>query len=157
MRWTRRLAVITLLVLGGAGANLSPAAPLPIGFEARQKQREAATLVRGLGEADVSWDGQYIGIVAHLRSERAKRLAAIGEPAIPALIHALGNERQYASAHAILTDISRVQHTFVPYNGLRVNFTADGKRVFYPDDRPVLARRWQRWYAARPRPRALPE
>src|SRR5262249_44951072 len=106
---------------------------------------------------DVSWDGQWVGIVAYLRSDRAKRLAAIGEPAVPELIKALAAKEKYASAHAILTQISNVKYEAVPYNGLRVTFHSDGKREFCPEDRTALARRWQQWYSASPRPKTLPE
>jgi RNA polymerase sigma factor (sigma-70 family) len=70
------------------------------------KAKEIMDLVRELSMADVSWDGQWFGIVATLQSERAKRLAAVGEPAIPDLIRAMADEKKFASAHAILTTIA---------------------------------------------------
>ena len=83
----------------------------------------------------MAWDGQFVGIVAHLKSDRARRLATIGTPAIPELVAALSDWSKTASAHAVLlTMISRVERETVPYNGLRVTFTADGRTLFDPDD-----------------------
>jgi hypothetical protein len=119
-------------------------------------RQQIKPLVNELTNSDVKWDGQYIGIVATLNSNRAKRLLEIGEPAIPELIAAISDESKFAAAHAILTYISKVEFTTIPWNGLEVDLTPDGKTVFNPDQRFDLAKRWHQWYTSTPRPNTLP-
>jgi RNA polymerase sigma factor (sigma-70 family) len=147
-----------------AGAS-QPAAPGPEkkgeGPERRPAgNREIAGLVQGLSQADVAWDGQWLGIVAVLRSARARRLAAIGAPAVPELIRALSDERKFASAHAILTKIAsggQPAGDLVPCaNGIVVHLPAEEPVSIDPAQRFELKRRWQKWYETSPRPRSLP-
>jgi RNA polymerase sigma factor (sigma-70 family) len=135
----------------------APAAPRP---ETKQGGKmEIAELVRGLSPADVRWDGQWVGIVAILRGERAKRLGAIGEPAIPELIQAMSDGEKFAPAHAILTMLAsggRPDDPVVCNNGIAVFLPADGPVSIDPAQRFELKRRWQKWYERSPRPKELP-
>jgi hypothetical protein len=136
-----------------AGAMQSRAVPLNLDREIRQAKR----LVAGMSQNDMDWNFGYLGITAHLESDQARQLVRIGMPAVPELIKALADEKKYASAHAILTEISEVQFQSIPYNGMYVNCSADHKLLFRPDERFQLARRWQRWYSSNPQPRTLPQ
>jgi RNA polymerase sigma factor (sigma-70 family) len=122
-------------------------------------KKEITELVKGLCQADVKWDGQWIGIVAILHSERARRLGAIGEPAIPELIQAMSDKEKFASAHAILTMIASggQPKDLVPCaNGIVVDLPAEGPVSINPAQRFDLKRRWQKWYETSPRPKSLP-
>ncbi|HBR73492.1 MAG TPA: hypothetical protein DEA78_07185 [Cyanobacteria bacterium UBA11159] len=124
--------------------------------EKEEREREVKQLVKELTNNDITWDGQDIGIVAILKSNRAKRLVEIGEPAIPELIAAMSDESKFAVAHVILTYISKVEFTTIPWNGLEVNLSFDGRTLFNPDQRFDLVKRWHQWYRSTPRPNTLP-
>jgi hypothetical protein len=147
-----------LLILTSVGWILAAAVPsraVPLNWD--RETRQARRLVAGLTQADVQWNFGTLGIMADLEGDRARQLARIGMPAVPELIKALADEARYASAHAILTQISEVEFQSIPYNGMYVNCSADNKLLLRPEERFRLARRWQRWYAASPRPRTLPK
>jgi RNA polymerase sigma factor (sigma-70 family) len=149
---------------GGGAAVAASHTPLisdaaqPSGETKADKQaREAQELVKGLTMKDVQWNFGTLGIMAIMKSDRAKRLVEIGEPAIPALISAMSDKNRYAPAHAILTEISKVSCKTIPYNGMSITMTADNKIVLVPQERKHLAQRWQRWYHTKPRPTTLPD
>jgi hypothetical protein len=154
-------ATVVAIGIGGLLHQAWATAPHQKGGPEKEqaREKEIAELVRGLAPADVKWDGQWIGIVAHLDSERAKRLGAIGEPAIPALIRAVSDREKFASAHAILTMIaSGSMPDFVPCgNGIAVEIPAKGPVVIDRAQRVNLQRRWQKWYEMNPRPQQLPD
>ncbi len=118
-------------------------------------EKKVKTLVKELTNSDIKWDGQDIGIMATLNTNRSRQLLQIGEPAIPELIAAISDESKFASAHVILTYISKVEFTTIPWNGLEVNFTADGKTVFKSEQRFDLVKKWHKWYTSMPRPNTL--
>jgi RNA polymerase sigma factor (sigma-70 family) len=143
-----------LLAVASAGGTIKL-----VNLKPRVADKEIEDLVRGLSQADVKWDGQYFGIVAHLQSERAKKLGAIGEPAIPALIKALTDKDRFASAHAILAMIaSGSPPEYVLFNGYPIDvfLPADGKTFIDPAQRFDLKRRWQKWLETSPSPKKLP-
>jgi hypothetical protein len=148
----------SLLIMAGIGCVFVAAVPsraVPLNWD--RETRQARRLVEGLTQADVQWNFGTLGITAHLESDRARQLVRIGMPAVPELIKALADETRYASAHAILTQISEVEFQSIPYNGMFVSCSADNELLLRPEDRFRLARRWQRWHAADPKPRTLPE
>ena len=153
-----------LLAVPGRGGDVGD--PLtregkPNGAEkARASKRESAKLVRGLTQADVRWDGQYLGITAVLQSKRAKRLAAIGAPAVPELIQAMSDKEKFASAHALLTLIAsggKAGDPVICNNGIAVYLPAEGPVSIDPAQRFELQKRWEKWSKRTPRPKALPK
>jgi hypothetical protein len=131
-----------------------------VNLKTKVADKEIEELVRGLSQADVKWDGQYLGIVAHLHSERAKKLGAIGDPAVPALVKALADKERFASAHAILAMIaSGSPPEYVLFNDypIAVFLPADGKTFIDPAQRFDLQRRWQKWLETNPRPKSSPK
>lgn len=118
-------------------------------------RQELKQLVDELANTYIKWDGQYIGIVATPNNSGAKRLMEIGEPAIPDLIAALQDESKFAAAHVILTYISKVQFTTIPWNELEVDLSADGNTRFNVNQRFDLAKKWHQWYTTIPRPTTL--
>jgi RNA polymerase sigma factor (sigma-70 family) len=136
----------------------NPAGPAP-GEKGREPgEKEIRDLVRGLSQADVKWSGQWIGFVAHLQSDRARKLGAIGAPAIPALIEALSDKDRFASAHAILTMIAfgGVPELIPCNNGIFIDIPADGPIRIDAKQRFELKRRWEKWHQTSPRPKRLP-
>ncbi len=98
--------------------------------------------VAALRNDDISWDGTWIGLWPRL-SDRAARIEAFGDAAIPLLKSALENEDQYVAAHVLLTCLTG--EPFCPsggkYNGLAVALYADGRTVIH-DQRASIRQRW---------------
>jgi hypothetical protein len=110
-----------------------------------------------LSNADLQWDGTYVGLRAAVDSAEADRIRQRGDRAVPELIAALADEDRFAVAHVLLTEITRISHERFPtWNGLAVDIAADGTVTVEPAQRFDLARRWQRWYGTEPRPDRLP-
>jgi hypothetical protein len=110
-----------------------------------------------LSNADVQWDGTYVGLRPVIESTEAERIRQQGDRAVPDLIAALADEDTFAVAHVLLTDIARVSHERLPtWNGLAVDIRADGTVTVEPAQRFDLARRWRQWYETQPRPDRLP-
>lgn len=111
----------------------------------------------GLSNADVQWDGTYIGLVPILVNDQIGRVLDQGDNVVPELIDALTDENLFVIAHVLLTKISGVEHAAFPaWNGLVVELTADGTVKIEPEQRFGLANRWRRWYHTQPRPTTLP-
>jgi hypothetical protein len=152
----------TLLTLCACGTLLLPAGLCSRASPEKKQpsEKEITELVRGLSKDDVTWSGQWIGIVAFLNTNRAKKLGAIGEPAIPELIKVMSEKEQFASAHAILTKIATGSPPdFVLCNNhwIGVFIPADGPITIDPAQRFDLKRRWQKWQETSPRPKSLPK
>lgn len=110
-----------------------------------------------LSNADVQWEGTYIGLRPAVESAAAERIRRSGDSAVPELIAALEREESFAIAHVLLTEIARLSHERFPtWNGLAVDIAADGTVTIEPDQRFGLARRWRQWFETEPRPDQLP-
>lgn len=111
----------------------------------------------GLTNADVTWEGSYIGLTPTVTDDAASRVRALGERAIPELIAALSDEHRFAAAHVMLTRLSGVEYQGFPaWNGLKVDIDAEGRVRIDPSQRAELSRRWMLWYAGAPRAKVLP-
>jgi len=114
-----------------------------------------ARLVDQLSNADIRWDGTYVGLVPTILSDAGRRLLEIGDGAIPQLLGALEDENRFVAAHMLLTTLSGVEYHTEPWNGLAIEL-ADGNAHVDPRQRFELARRWRAWQQTTPPPRALP-
>jgi len=116
-----------------------------------------ATLVAQLSNADIRWDGTFVGLVPKIVTGSARQLLAIGnDDAIPQLIRALEDESKFVAAHVLLTFLSALEYRTTPWNGLNVDLLPDGQARFDVQQRFELARRWRAWHQAMPHPRSLP-
>jgi hypothetical protein len=112
-------------------------------------------LIERLNNADIGWDGTFIGLVPTIVSDPARQLLTSGEIAIPHLVRALEDESKFVAAHVLLTLLSAVEYHTTPWNGLDVDLSTDGQARFDVRQRFELARRWRHWQQATPRPRSL--
>jgi hypothetical protein len=112
-------------------------------------------LIERLNNADIRWDGTFIGLVPTIVSDPARQLVASGEIAIPHLVRALEDESKFVAAHVLLTLLSAVEYHTTPWNGLDVDLSTDSQARFDVRQRFELARRWRDWQQATPRPRSL--
>jgi hypothetical protein len=113
--------------------------------------------IEELSNADVEWEADFVGRAPTLTGEAARRLAELGEQAIPELLRALSDPGRFAAAHVLLTRLSGVEYQAYPeWNGLKVDIAADGTVTIDPDQRLDLAKRWEHWYNTEPRPETLP-
>jgi hypothetical protein len=117
---------------------------------------EAKRLIQDLGNDDVRWDGTLVGLVPTVVGDPARRLLTSDEDVLPLLVDAVADESKFVVAHVLLTLLSEVEHDATPWNGLRVDLSADGEVRVDPEQRFALARRWRAWHEATPRPRSLP-
>lgn len=115
-----------------------------------------ARMIDHLSNADIRWDGTFVGLVPTIVSDSARQLPAIGNDAVPQLVSALEDESKFVAAHVLLTLLSAVEYHTMPWNGLKVNLSPDGQARFDVGQRFELARRWRAWQQATPRPRSLP-
>lgn len=116
----------------------------------------AAGLVDRLNNADVRWDGTFVGLVPTIVSETARQLLAAGDDAVPQLVNALDDETKFVTAHVLLTLLSGVEYHTAPWNGLAIELSPDGEVCIDPRQQFALARRWRAWQQAAPHPRSLP-
>jgi hypothetical protein len=126
-----------------------------IEYTKRKGSADIASLVNQLKNADVHWNGTLVGLVPAIAGDPASQLLASGDVAIPQLVSALEDESRFVAAHVLLTLISAVEYRTTPWNGLRVDVSADGQAQFDVGQRFELARRWRAWQQATPRPRSL--
>jgi len=111
----------------------------------------AATLINDLSNDDVRWDGTLVGLVPTIVGDSARRLLTSDEDVIPLLVEAVAEESKFVVAHVLLTLLSDTEHDATPWNGLRIDLTADGKTRVDAEQRFALARRWRAWQQAMPR------
>ena len=115
-----------------------------------------ARLVDQLSNEDIRWDGTLVGFVPTIVSDSARLLLTNSDAAIPQLVSALEDESKFVPAHVLLTLLSGVEYQTMPWNGLKVDLSADGKAHIDKRQRFELARRWGAWQKATPHPRSLP-
>jgi|KBSMisStandDraft_5_1062788.scaffolds.fasta_scaffold2285425_1 hypothetical protein len=114
------------------------------------------TEVSDLNNDAVRWSGTRFGLLPTL-SQEAEAIVSEGEAVVPTLLNALADADRFVSAHVLLTKISGVEYeTFPSWNGLEVDIAADGTVTIDSEQRFELARRWERWFHADPRPKKLP-
>jgi hypothetical protein len=114
-------------------------------------------MIDDLNNADIRWDGTFVGLVPTIVSDSARQLLASGDVAVPQLIGALADESKCVAAHVLLTLLSGVEYHTTPWNGLNVDLSHDGQARFEVSQRVELARRWRAWQQSMPRPQSLPE
>ncbi|MGH3901555.1 MAG: hypothetical protein ACRDTA_25535 [Pseudonocardiaceae bacterium] len=114
-----------------------------------------AGLVDHLSNADIRWDGTFVGPLPTIVSDEARQLLAIGDDAIPRLISALEDESRFVAIHVLLTLLSSVEYQTTPWNGLAIELSANGETRIDVRQRFELARRWRAWRQTTPRPRSL--
>jgi hypothetical protein len=115
-----------------------------------------ARMIDHLNNADIRWDGTFVGLVPTIVSDSARQLLAIGNDAIPQLVSAIEDESKFIAAHVLLTMLSALEYHTAPWNGLAIELSSDGEIRIDPRQRFELARRWRAWQQATPRPRTLP-
>ena len=118
-------------------------------FDLLQRTRE-------LHNANVKWDGTYVGLQPSLSGVQLQPFLAAGDAAIPLLIDTLRDQGQFVAAHVLLTQLSGVVHATNPWNGLCVELSANGEVQIDAGQRFELARRWQTWWQTLPHPDTLP-
>src|SRR4051794_22310271 len=74
-----------------------------------------ARLIEHLSNADIRWDGTFVGLVPSIVSDSARQLFDIGDDAIPQLINALEDESKFVAAHVLLTLLSGVEYNTSPW------------------------------------------
>jgi hypothetical protein len=116
-----------------------------------------ARIIDHINNADIRWDGTFVGLVPAIVSDSASRLLASGDIAVPQLVGALEDESKFVVAHVLLTLLSGVEHQTAPWNGLSVDLSPAGQARFDVRQRFELGRRWRAWQQATPHPRSLPE
>ena len=105
----------------------------------------------------VQWAGTRFGLVPTL-SEDAERMIKEGQTAVPVLLDALIISHLFVIAHVLLTKITAVRYeTFPSWNGLKVDILASGDVVIDAEQRHRLAKRWQLYCRAEPKPESLPD
>ena len=113
--------------------------------------------IKEMSNADVTWDGTYLGLTPIVDSEKSDRISLLGDQVIAELIAKLSDKNAFVAAHVFLTQLSGVEYEAFPtWNGLKVEILADGTVNIDPDMRFDLARRWDRWYQTKPRVKTLP-
>jgi hypothetical protein len=104
----------------------------------------------------VRWDGTRFGLLPTLL-EKTESIIKEGQTVVPTLLDAIADPHRFVTAHVLLTKIAGVQYeTFPSWNGLEVGLQAKGEVSINSDQRFDLARRWERWYQSKPRPKILP-
>src|ERR1700684_622834 len=86
-------------------------------------------LLAGLRNADIEWDGTYLGLIARLKG-RAKLLAESSDMQnVTALIDAIDDPNRFIAAHVILVTLTKAAVSNDPecWNGLRIDIGPDGK------------------------------
>jgi hypothetical protein len=114
-----------------------------------------ARMIDHLNNADIRWDGTFVGLVPTIVSDSARQLLASGDVAIPQLVSALEDESKFVAAHVLLTLLSAVEYHPAPWNGLAIELSADGESRIDARQRFELARRWRAWQQATPHPHSL--
>ena len=114
-----------------------------------------ARMIDRLRNADIHWDGTFVGLVPTIVNDSARRLLASGDAAIPLLVDALQDESKFVAAHVLLTLLSGIEYHTTPWNGLAVEISPDGQARFDTRQRFELFRSWQDWQQTMPRPRSL--
>jgi hypothetical protein len=114
-----------------------------------------ARLVERLGNGDINWDGTLDGYIPRIVGDAAQQLLATGVHAIPQLVGALDDEHKFIAAHVLLTMLSGVEYVAAPWNGLKIELSADNKARIDPNQRFELARHWRTWQNVTPSPRTL--
>ncbi|HMG71998.1 MAG TPA: hypothetical protein VK582_00740 [Pyrinomonadaceae bacterium] len=105
--------------------------------------------------ADVTWDANYDGFVPRI-SERATAAFRDDEETISTLLAWLSDPDRFVVAHVGLTQIAGLEYSpFPTWNGLSIQKESDGRVNINSEQRHTLAKRWQSWHAASPRPRVL--
>jgi hypothetical protein len=115
-----------------------------------------ARVIDHLSNADIRWDGTFVGLVPTIVSEMARQLLTTSGDAVPQLVSALDDESKFVTAHVLLTLLSGVEYHSTPWNGLAVELSPDGEVRIDPRQRFELARRWRTWQQVMPRPHSLP-
>lgn len=110
-----------------------------------------------LRDADLHWAGTDIGLQPVMKPEVWEQLSTLSARYLPELVKTLSSESEFVAAHVVLTSLSGVEYEGSPtWNGLSVEIEADGRVHIDPRQRFELARRWNRWVAASPKPKHLP-
>jgi hypothetical protein len=105
----------------------------------------------------VEWEANENGYRPFLSAGDEQAAASLGPDDVPQLIDALTDEDDFVKAHVLLTRLSGVEYeSFPTWNGLALTMDAEGAVSIDPAQRERLAYRWQRWWAADPRPPSLP-
>jgi hypothetical protein len=103
------------------------------------------TLVQLLSNDDIRWDGTAIGLLPEVTGDSAKELLESGGEIVPQLMKALEDPSKFIAAHVLLTLITKVQYSSLPWNGLALDISADNKVSVDPDSRAAILRQWQDW------------
>ena len=101
-------------------------------------------LVAEVWNGDVTWDGQYSGLVPFVTGATAQQLLSRGMSAESVLIAALDDSGKFVAAHVLLTKMNGGSYgvSTSAWNGLRVDLMADGRAIFFPEQRAELQRYW---------------
>jgi hypothetical protein len=114
-------------------------------------------LIEGISNADIIWEFNFAGLAPTFTGGAGNRLMKKVESPIPDLLAALSDPDKFVVAHVLLTQLTGIEYeTFPTWNGLTVDIAAAGTVTIPSDQCYSLARRWQRWYQATPRPKKLP-
>lgn len=107
---------------------------------------EAEVLVSRLTNADIIWDGSYVGLTARSEKESTRKLIALGGQGQSYLVQALDDPNKFVTAHFILTNIYRYELPVSAsnWNGLRIELWGDGKTEIDPQQRLELKRYWRK-------------
>ena len=115
-------------------------------------------LIDEFHNADVTWDGTFVGLSPSLVPELEARVATLRPQDAAPLLAALADPDRFVLAHVLLTQLSGVTYESSPtWNGLAVDLLADGETRIDAAQRGTLQRRWERYYSLSPRPERLPD
>jgi hypothetical protein len=94
--------------------------------------------------ADVRWDGSYVGLRADVIGEASKALLVRGREAVPTLYRMLDDADRFVAAHVVLSELglTGTSVSSSSWNGLKVVLHADGRVTWDTDARHQIKREW---------------
>jgi hypothetical protein len=143
---TRVFPLLFVTVLGGCVSGTSE----------EDKAATVKTLIRDLGNRDIEWDGDFVGLSPRVKGRPSLELAnRDDERTVQDLILSLKKRERFVAAHVLLTQITGIdyQRDESMWNGLHVDLRPSGEALYVVEDMDYLYQCWEKWFS-RGRPKS---
>ncbi|MDB6052775.1 MAG: hypothetical protein JWN25_298 [Verrucomicrobiales bacterium] len=102
------------------------------------------SVARPLNNADVHWDGNFLGLYPQLKGSAKVAAQLPQEQTKPYLLEALEDTNRFVVAHVLLSSmVSAASGTNAEtWNGLKVNINAEGQAIIPMEQRSDIQRKW---------------
>ena len=114
-------------------------------------ESNAVQSVASIGNADIHWDGTYLGLKPSLVGVSKELSSKHTADLIPALVEALKDKQRFVAAHVLLTELSGIKFKADAdsWNGLQITLLPNGRAVIAESQQAGLIQQWKDWLEKR--------